>query len=156
MSKFIQFMSCSQHLPGSTSGVIAEVLGHNHTGSNEVIVLVQQETGPGELSGGRLSELKARHRSVAPGAALLDASSCDPLSASLLPDTLRLLVGLLGCHTGTLESSHIHIVVVAAGTEICRTAGLRGRTVGRIIYNSCPDSLQQSSVDTGINKTTTN
>ena len=42
-------MGSGDDLPGSSVVVIAEVIGDNGAAANEVIVLVEQETGPREL-----------------------------------------------------------------------------------------------------------
>eukprot|EP00091_Calanus_sinicus_P023393 TRINITY_DN7871_c0_g1_i1.p2 TRINITY_DN7871_c0_g1~~TRINITY_DN7871_c0_g1_i1.p2 ORF type:complete len:101 (-),score=35.83 TRINITY_DN7871_c0_g1_i1:145-447(-) len=59
-SNLLEFMSSGDHLPGSSVVVVAEVIGDDGTAANEVIVLVEQKTGPGELSRTCLSMSKTR------------------------------------------------------------------------------------------------
>ena len=57
-SNLLQFMSSRDHLPGSSVVVVAEVIRDDGTAANEVIVLVQQKTCPGELTRTSLSMSK--------------------------------------------------------------------------------------------------
>ena len=59
-----QSMSSSDHLDLSFGVVIAEVTWYDSTGPYEVIVLVEQKTGPGELSRTCLTMSQARHWAV--------------------------------------------------------------------------------------------
>ena len=55
-------MSGSDDLPCASSVVVAAVVRDDRTASNEVVVLVEDKTGPGELSRARLSVLEIARR----------------------------------------------------------------------------------------------
>jgi len=65
-------MSSGDHLGCSPVIIVAERLGYDGAGANEVIVLVQKKTGPRELPRTGLSVAKVASRSViVPGSALV-------------------------------------------------------------------------------------
>ena len=65
-------MSSSDNLPCPLSIVVAAVVGNDSTAADEVVVLVENKAGPGELSGARLAVLEATSRCwEAPCSALL-------------------------------------------------------------------------------------
>ena len=83
-------MSSSDNLPCPSSIVVAAVVGNDSTAADEVVVLVENKAGPGELSGARLAVLEATSRCwEAPCSALL-ARIHSPLVAAV-SDTLELL-----------------------------------------------------------------
>ena len=58
LSQLAQFVGSGQHFPCTARVVVAEVLGNNDTCADEVVVLIEKETGPGELSRGGLAKLQ--------------------------------------------------------------------------------------------------
>jgi len=54
----------SDHLPGAPVVVIAEVVGDDGAAPDEVIILVEQETSPWELSRTSLSMSKTSGRTI--------------------------------------------------------------------------------------------
>ena len=84
----LQLVSSSDNLPCASSVVVAAVVGNDSTAADEVVVLVENEAGPGELAGARLAVLEATSRCwEAPCSALL-ARIHNPLVAAV-PDTLE-------------------------------------------------------------------
>ena len=75
-SNLLQFMSSRDHLPGSSVVVVAEVIRDDGTAANEVIVLVEQKTGPWEFSRTCLSMSKTRCGSVEGSCAALLVTEC--------------------------------------------------------------------------------
>ena len=65
-------MGGSEHLPGGGVVVVAKVIGDDSAGADKVIVLVEEDTGPGELPRGSLAMREAINRaSIGSGAASL-------------------------------------------------------------------------------------
>merc|ERR1712210_223178 len=86
----LELVSSGDNLPGASSVVVAAVVGNDSTAADEVVVLVENEAGPGELAGARLAMLEATSRCwEAPCSALL-ARIHSPLVAAV-SDTLELL-----------------------------------------------------------------
>merc|ERR1711936_1318404 len=83
-------MSSSDNLPCASSVVVAAVVGNDSTAADEVVVLVENEAGPGELAGARLPVLEATSRCwEAPCSALLSRIH-NPLVAAV-SDAFELL-----------------------------------------------------------------
>ena len=79
----LELMSSSDNLPCPSSIVVAAVVGNDSTAADEVVVLVENKAGPGELSGARLAVLEATSRCwEAPCSALL-ARIHNPLVAAV-------------------------------------------------------------------------
>ena len=84
----LELVSSSDNLPCAASVVVAAVVGNDSTAADEVVVLVENEAGPGELAGARLAVLEATSRCwEAPCSALL-ARIHSPLVAAV-SDTLE-------------------------------------------------------------------
>jgi hypothetical protein len=49
-ANLLQVMSCGQDLASSTPEIVVEALGNKSAGAEEVVVLVENETGPWELA----------------------------------------------------------------------------------------------------------
>ena len=97
----LELVGGSDDLPGGGVVVVAEVIGDDSAGAHKVIVLVEEDAGPGELPRGGLAMREAINRaSIGPGAASL--SSIDRgLVTSLGPGlsiltSLMMLIQLLG------------------------------------------------------------
>ena len=98
-------MSSCQDLPGGGVVVVAEVVGDDGAGADKVVVLVEEDAGPGELPGGGLAVGEATDGAgIGPGAACL-GSIDGGLLAALGPGLcvlgrVVLLVQLLGGSVG--------------------------------------------------------
>jgi len=121
----LELVGGSEHLPGGGVVVVAKVIGDDSAGAHKVIVLVEEDTGPGELPRGGLAMREARHRaSIGSGAASL--SSIDRgLVTSLGPGlsiltSVMMLIQLLGGGIGAdalviaLKDSEVKVWGVAA------------------------------------------
>merc|ERR1719322_944059 len=104
--------------PSGDIVVVAGVVGDDGAGSDKVIVLVEKDTRPWELSWRGLSVLEARDWSgIVPGSAFLGSVDWS-LVTSLGPE---LVAGLLGRGVGgqtlgvTLEHREVEVGIVAAG-----------------------------------------
>ena len=76
-------MSSSDNLPCASSIVVAAVVGNDSTAADEVVVLVENKAGPGELARAGLTVLEATSRSwEVPSSALLSRIH-NPLVASV-------------------------------------------------------------------------
>ena len=64
-------MGGGNDLPGGGVVVVAEVVRDDGAAAHEVVVLVKQETCPGELPGCAVAVLSPRHATRLPGAASL-------------------------------------------------------------------------------------
>merc|ERR1719412_2994880 len=99
----LQLVSGGEDLPGGGVVVVAEVVRDDGAGPDEVVVLVEEDAGPGELSRGGLTVLEAGDGArVGPGAALLGSVHWG-LSAALGPGTVAVTVELavsVGCQGG--------------------------------------------------------
>ena len=92
-----------------TLGVVgAEVLRDEGARAHKVIVLVEEQAGPGELPGTGLPLLPARGWTPLARAALLAAGHY-LLGAVLPPEALGGALGLLGGDTGLPEYGQVHI-----------------------------------------------
>ena len=58
----LELVGSSDNLPCASSIVVAAVVGNDSTAADEVVVLVENEAGPGELTGTRLAMLEATRR----------------------------------------------------------------------------------------------
>ena len=93
----LELLSSSDNLPCSSSVVVAAVVGNDSTAADEVVVLVENKAGPGELSGARLAVLEATSRCwEAPCSALL-ARIHYPLVAAV-SDALKLACRCSWCN----------------------------------------------------------
>ena len=98
-------MSSCQDLPGGSVVVVAEVVRDDGAGADKVVVLVEEDAGPGELPGGGLAVGEATDGAgIGPGAACL-GSIDRGLLAALGPGLcvlgrVVLLVQLLGGSVG--------------------------------------------------------
>jgi len=121
----LELVGGSEHLPGGGVVVVAEVISDDSAGANKVIVLVEKDTGPGELPRGSLAMREASDRaSIGPGAASL--SSIDrSLVTSLGPGlsiltSVMMLIQLLGGGIGAdalviaLKDSEVKVWGIAA------------------------------------------
>ena len=78
-------MGSCQDLPGGGVVVVAEVIRDDGAGADKVVVLVEEDAGPGEFPGGGLAMREATDGgSIAPGAAGL-CSIDGSLLAALCP-----------------------------------------------------------------------
>ena len=59
--KVLELVGGSDDLPGGGIVIVAEVIGDDSAAAHEVIVLVEQQTGPGELPRRGLPVREARH-----------------------------------------------------------------------------------------------
>ena len=89
----LELVGGSDDLPGGGVVVVAEVIRDDGAAAHEVIVLVEQQTGPGELPRGAVPVLTPRHPAGLPGAAGLTRAP-HVLPAALSPLDKR--VGGLG------------------------------------------------------------
>ena len=68
----LELVSSGDDLPGAGTVVVAAVLSDDGTAADEVVVLVEHQASPGELSGGGLAVLEVGGRTgVGPGSTLL-------------------------------------------------------------------------------------
>ena len=87
-------MSSCQDLPGGGVVVVAEVIRDDGAGADKVVVLVEEDAGPGELPGGGLAMGEATGgASIGPGAASL--CSIDRSLLAALGPGLCVLVSVL-------------------------------------------------------------
>jgi len=124
-SNVLQLVCSGENLPCGDIVVVAGVVGDDGAGSDKVIVLVEKDTRPWELSWRGLSVLEARDWSgIVPGSAFLgsvDWSLVTSLGPGLLAVGVQLLAGLLGRGVGgqtlgvTLEHREVEVGGVAAG-----------------------------------------
>ena len=121
-------MSSSDHLPGSSVVVVAEVIRDDGTAANEVIVLVQQKTGPRELSRTCLSMSKTRCGSVEGSCAALLVTECGCFTASLCPGDG--VLSLLRVDAGYSKYGQVYIIVIATSLLPNRAAVLLSICVG--------------------------
>ena len=85
----LELVSSSDNLPCASSIVVAAVIGNDSTAADEVVVLVENKAGPGELARAGLSVLEATSRCwEVPCSALLTGIH-NPLVAAIT-DTLKL------------------------------------------------------------------
>eukprot|EP00091_Calanus_sinicus_P004394 TRINITY_DN14679_c0_g1_i7.p1 TRINITY_DN14679_c0_g1~~TRINITY_DN14679_c0_g1_i7.p1 ORF type:complete len:171 (-),score=48.14 TRINITY_DN14679_c0_g1_i7:498-1010(-) len=115
-------MSSGDHLPGSSVVVVAEVIRDDGTAANEVIVLVEQKTGPGELSRTCLSMSKTRCRPAEGSCAALLVTECGGLTASLSPGDG--VLSLLGVDAGYSKYGQVYVIVIATRLLANRAAVL--------------------------------
>ena len=59
MRDVLELMGSGDNLPCASSIVVAAVVGNDSTAADEVVVLVENEAGPGELTGARLAVREA-------------------------------------------------------------------------------------------------
>ena len=84
----LELVSSSDNLPCASSVVVAAVVGNDSTAADEVVVLVENKAGPGELARAGLSMLEATSRCwEVPCSALLSRIH-NPLVA-VVSDTLE-------------------------------------------------------------------
>ncbi len=95
-------------LPCPPGVAVAEVLGDEGAGADEVVVLVEEEAGPGELSWAGLPVLPAGGGAPLPRAALL-AARHHLLGAVLPPEALGGGLRLLGGDAGPSEHRQVHV-----------------------------------------------
>jgi len=106
-------MSSSDNLPCPSSIVVAAVVGNDSTAADEVVVLVENKAGPGELSGARLAVLEATSRCwEAPCSALL-ARIHNPLVAAV-SDALKLACRCSWCNARAAKRRVVDRGIVAA------------------------------------------
>jgi len=124
-SNVLQLMGSSKNLSGGDIVVVAGVVRDDGAGSDKVVVLVEEDTGPWELSWRRLSVLEARDWSwIVPGSAFLISvnwSLVTSLGPGLVGVGVQLLAGLLGRGVWgealgvPLEHGEVQIWSIAAG-----------------------------------------
>merc|ERR1712079_548729 len=106
-------MSSCDNLPCPSSIVVAAVVGNDSTAADEVVVLVENKAGPGELSGARLAVLEATSRCwEAPCSALL-ARIHNPLVAAV-SDALKLACRCSRCNARAAKRRVVDRRIVAA------------------------------------------
>merc|ERR1719346_15801 len=117
----LELVCSSDDLPCASSVVVAAVVRDDRTASNEVVVLVEDKTSPGELSRARLSVLKTASRSrEVPSAALLPRVH-HPLVATV-PHTFELASSLSWGNARPTESGVVDRGIVAASLLTKRTS----------------------------------
>ena len=131
-------MSSSDHLSGSSVVVIAEVVGDDSTGSNEVIVLVEQEAGPWELPRTGLSVLKPGSWAGEGSSTTLLVAGPGLLAAALCPGDGILC--LLRVDAGYSEYGQVDIIVIA-------TSLLANRAAVDLSVSVCYRSVDNSDGD---------
>ena len=90
LSDVLQLVSSSDNLPGASSIVVGAVVGNDSTAADEVVVLVENEAGPGELAGARLAVLEATSRGwEVPCSALLYRIHNSSCRFAVVSDTLE-------------------------------------------------------------------
>lgn len=109
-------MGGGDDLPGRSAVVVTEVVGDERAGADEVVVLVEEETGPGELSRSRSTVTQVPEEGLLPGAALLGAAS-HVLRAALGPG--HVLDSRVRGDAGHTEHGQVNAGVVAAGFLPC-------------------------------------
>lgn len=133
----LELVSSCDNLVGSATVVVSAVVGDDGTASNEVIVLVEDKTGPGELAGRGLAVLQASGRvRECPGSTLLRGTAHRPLVAPV-ENRLQVLGGTRR-DTRTTEDRVIHRRVVAASllANWAGCLGLVGVGIGgRSVHN---------------------
>jgi len=148
-SDVLQLVSSSENLPGGDIVVVGGVVGDDGAGADKVVVLVEEDTGPWELSWRRLSVLETRDWSgIVPGSAFLISvnwSLVTSLGPGLVVVGVQLLAGLLGGGVGgealgvPLEHGEVQVWSIAAGL-VAGGAGLEHVEVrwlgGRSVDNS--------------------
>ena len=128
MLDVLELVGSSDDLPCASSVVVAAVVRDDRTASNEVVVLVEDKTGPGELFRARLSVLKtASRRREVPSAALLPRVH-HPLVATV-PHTFELASSLSWGNARPTESGVVDRGIVAASL-LAKRASVQGLSVG--------------------------
>ena len=122
-------MGGSDDLPGGGVVAVAEVVRDDGAAADEVIVLVEQQTGPGELPGLAVPVLVSPGPGGLPGAAHL-ARAPHVLVAALVPGD-KLVVSGLGVEALDPEHGEVDASVVAAGLLAHGAGGLLGVSVGQ-------------------------
>ena len=89
LSDVLELVGSSDNLPCASSVVVAAVVGNDSTASNEVVVLVENKTSPGELARTGLSVLETTSRCWEVPCSTLLARIHNPLVAAVT-DTLKL------------------------------------------------------------------
>ena len=79
----LELVSSSDNLPCASSVVVAAVVGNDSTASDEVIVLVENKAGPGELARAGLSVLETTSRCWEVPCSALLAGIHNPLVAAI-------------------------------------------------------------------------
>lgn len=110
----LHLMGGCDNLPGRDVVVVGGVIGDDGAGSDEVVVLVEQDAGPRKLAGADLAVAESGHRtSKVPGSTLCLTSSCDnSFLTSLDPGNV---VDRVRLQAGPSEHGQVQIGVVAAG-----------------------------------------
>ena len=62
LTDVLELVGSGDNFPCTSSIVVAAVVGNDSTAADEVVVLVENEAGPGELAGARLAMLEATSR----------------------------------------------------------------------------------------------
>ena len=122
-------MRRSDDFPGGPGVVVAEVVRDDGAAAHEVVVLVEQQTGPGELPGLAVPVLVSPGPGGLPGAAHL-ARAPHVLVAALVPGD-KLVVSGLGVEALDPEHGEVDAGVVAAGLLAHGAGGLLGVGVGQ-------------------------
>jgi len=148
-SDVLQLVSSSENLPGGDIVVVGGVVGDDGAGADKVVVLVEEDTGPWELSWRRLSVLETRDWSwIVPGSTFLISvnwSLVTSLGPGLVVVGVQLLAGLLGGGVGgealgvPLEHGEVQVWGVAAGL-VASGAGLEDVEVRRLGWRSVDNS----------------
>jgi len=108
-SNVLQLMGSSEDFPSGLVVVVCRVISDDGTGSNKVIVLVQEDASPWELSWGRLTMGETRDWArVVSGSTLLGAIDWS-LLASLGPVCVLLCIELLGGSSSSIRSEALSI-----------------------------------------------
>ena len=85
----LELVSSSDNLPCASSVVVAAVVGNDSTAADEVVVLVENEAGPGELARAGLAVLETTSRCWEVPCSALLAGIYNPLVAAIT-DTFKL------------------------------------------------------------------
>jgi len=143
-------MSSSDDLSCANAVVVVKAVWNKSTASNEVVVLVEEEAGPGELPRASCAVGKPASSGVSPGAALFSTAKYS-FPTKLPPHALGIVVGLFGANAGLTKNGEINVVVIA--TCFGQAPGTAVDLL--LLLRDVDDSGADASVlDSGINKAT--
>jgi len=109
----LEFVSSGDNLPCASSIVVAAVVGNDSTAADEVVVLVENKAGPGELAGGCLAVLEATSRCWEVPCSALLARIHSPLVAAV-SDALKLVCRCSWSNAGAAKRRVVNRGIVAA------------------------------------------
>jgi len=152
--KRLELMSSSEDLPCGSPVVIVGVVRDDHTGSNKVIVLVEEETSPGELTHSCLSmgEVGVIKVSLTTELALI-CRKTKVLIANLLPEFKVVGLGNIASIPG--KGIDIHARVIAAALEANRAEVLFLLCGGNVDNSGGNLSLHSGGAVSGIDESLT-